>query len=219
MARLIDSEDALAAGLAELVRLDPVMAELVARGIRPPLRKREPGFAGLAAIVMGQQLSTASAAAIYGRLAASIDPLSPDTILAASDEDLRRPGLSGAKIRTLRAVAAAIKDGTLPLDGLAEMPAERAHACLTAVSGIGPWTADIYLMFCLGHPDSFAAGDLALQEAARLAYGLPARPTARDLAIFAERWRPWRTAAAGMLWAYYRQRTSREGVLAAPLPA
>lgn len=219
MAHLIDSEAALASGLAELVRLDPVMAGLAATGLRPPLRKREPGFAGLAAIIMGQQVSTASAAAIYGRLATSFDPLSPERILAASDEDLRRPGLSGAKIRTLRAVAAAIRMGVLPLDELGAMPADRAHALLTATSGIGAWTADIYLMFCLGHPDAFAAGDLALQEAARLAYGLPGRPAPRDLLEMAERWRPWRTVAAGMLWAFYRERKSRDGILAAPARA
>lgn len=208
----IDSEAALAAGLAELVRLDPVMARLVAAGAHPPLRKRDPGLAGLAGIVISQQVSTASAAAIWGRFRAAFDPLTASGLLAASDEDLRRPGLSGPKIRTLRAVAAAIAEGFLPLDGLADLSAEEAHGRLTAVRGIGPWTADIYLMFCLGHPDAFAAGDLALQEAARLAYGLPARPDPAALTRLAEAWRPWRTIAAGVLWAHYRRVKSREAV-------
>lgn len=211
---LIDSEAALAVGLAALADLDPVMAGLLSEGVRPPLRKREPGFPGLAAIVIGQQVSTASAAAIGARFAAAFDPLDPAAIVAATDEELRRPGLSGPKIRTLRAIAAAILAGMLPLDRLHALPADEAHARLCSVAGIGPWTADIYLMFCLGHPDAFAAGDLALQEAARVAYGLPTRPRADELTRLAESWRPWRSVAAGVLWAYYRRLKAREGVLA-----
>ncbi len=209
----LDSDAALAAGLAELGRLDPVMARLVAEGARPALRKREPGFHGLAWIVMGQQLSVASADAIWRRLVERLGPLTPRAIEAAEDEALKSCGLSAAKIRTLRAIAAAIDNGSLPLDELGEMPADAAHAALTAVKGIGPWTADIYLMFSLGHPDAFAAGDLALQEAARLAYGLAARPSASELVELAERWRPWRTVAAKVLWAHYRTAKGRPGVL------
>ena len=91
------------------------------------------------------------------------------------------------------------------------MPADEAHALLTALKGIGPWTADIYLLFCLGHPDAFPAGDLALQEAARIAFGLEARPGAKELIALAERWRPWRGVAAKVLWAYYRLAKAREG--------
>ncbi len=212
---LIDSEAALAHGLEALSGIDPFMAELIRNGARPPLRKRDGGFAGLASIVVSQQVSTASAAAIWGRFAAAFDPLTPARILAASDDELRRPGLSGPKIRTLRAIATSQASGALSLDTLQDLAAATSHARLTSVSGIGPWTADIYLMFCLGHPDAFAAGDLALQEAARLAYGLDARPGSKALLRLAERWRPWRTVAAGVLWAYYRQAKSREGVLVA----
>ena len=120
------------------------------------------------------------------------------------------------KIRTLRALATAIDEG-LDLDGLAALSADKAHARLTAVKGIGPWTADIYLMFCLGHADAFAAGDLALQEAARLAFDLEARPTARVLAELAERWRPWRGVAARLLFAYYAK--TKQGRVGAPVPA
>ena len=211
MTRLIDSEAALAEGLGALAVLDPRMDRLIQAGARPPLRKREPGLPGLASIIVSQQVSTASAAAIWGRFAAAFEPLSPQALLAATDEELRRPGLSRPKIRTLRAIANAIVAGDLVLDRLPELQADEAHARLTAINGIGPWTADIYLMFCLGHPDAFAAGDLALQEAARSAFGLPTRPDAKTLAALSELWRPWRTVAAGVLWAYYRQVKSREG--------
>jgi hypothetical protein len=162
--RALDTDWALAEGLAELGRLDPVMARLVAEGARPVLRKREPGFHGLAWIVMGQQLSVASADAIWKRLVERVGPLTQSAVEAAEDEALKACGLSAPKIRTLRAIAAAIDSGILPLDKLGEMPADAAHAALTAVKGFGPWTADIYLMFSLGHADAFAAGDLALQR-------------------------------------------------------
>jgi DNA-3-methyladenine glycosylase II len=208
---LLDSDAALERGLKALVRKDPVMKRIVADGARPPLRKREPGFEGLAGIIVSQQLSTASAAAIWARVKARFPGLSPTEIAAASDEDLRGPGLSAPKIRTLRAIAAAVAEGRLPLGGLADLPADEAHALLTAVKGIGPWTADIYLLFCLGHADAFPAGDLALQEAARLAYGLETRPGPKEIVSLAERWRPWRGVAAKVLWAHYRIAKSREG--------
>jgi len=208
---LLDSEAALAQGVAALRAADPVMERIIAGGAAPPLRKREPGFSGLAAIVVSQQLSVASAAAIWGRFSASHGP-SPAAVLAAGDEALRACGLSAPKIRTLRAVAAAVDSGELPLDRLADLPADEAHALLTTVKGIGPWTADIYLLFCLGHADAFAAGDLALQESARLAYGLPARPSPAELLDLAEAWRPWRGVAAKVLWAHYKIAKQREGV-------
>jgi DNA-3-methyladenine glycosylase II len=208
---ILDSDAALKAGLAALVRLDPVMARIVGEGAVPVLRKRPPGFEGLAWIIVGQQVSTASAAAIWTRVRDSLGPVTPERILAASDDALRAPGLSAPKIRTLRAAAAAVAEGALPLDTLAGGTAEEAHARLTAVKGIGPWTADIYLLFCLGHPDAFPASDLAVQEAARAAYALPVRPEARALAALAEAWRPWRGVAAGVLWAYYRLIKTREG--------
>lgn len=211
MATILDSNAVLEKGLRALVRRDAVMKRIVALGARPPLRKREPGFEGLAGIIVSQQLSTASAAAISARLAARFPALSPEAIERAADEDLRAAGLSAPKIRTLRAIAAAIVEGTLPLDRLGDLGADDAHALLTGVKGIGPWTADIYLLFCLGHADAFPSGDLALQEAARLAYELEARPSDKDFVLLAERWRPWRGVAAKVLWAYYRIAKSREG--------
>ncbi len=212
---LLDSPDAMARGTRALARLDPLMHRLAAELGPPPLRKREPGFEGLAQIVVGQQVSTASAAAIWARCLVELAPLTPETIAAASDERFRAAGLSRPKVRTLRNVAAAILADDLPLDRLHEIDADSAHDRLTAIGGIGPWTADVYLLFCLGHPDAFAAGDLALQEAARHAAGLAARPSAKTLLAMAEAWRPWRGVAAGLLWAHYRRVKSRDGILAA----
>ncbi|HZH09937.1 MAG TPA: DNA-3-methyladenine glycosylase [Microvirga sp.] len=211
MVTLLETDAVLKRGLKALARADPVMARLAAEGIVPQLRKRPPGFEGLAWIVVGQQVSTASAAAIWGRLRAVLDPPSPERFLGLSDGELRAAGLSAMKIRTLRATATEIVDGQLPLDRLHERPADEAHDLLTRVKGIGPWTADVYLLFCLGHPDAFPGGDLAVQEAARIAYGLEARPDAKALTALAERWRPWRGVAAKVLWAYYRVAKAREG--------
>lgn len=210
----LDSQGALDQGLAALARLDPVMAKLLAGGLAPGLRRRPAGFCGLAAIVVGQQLSTASAAAILARLEALLPGLDPVALAAADDGALKGVGLSAAKIRTLRAAAAAVAAGALPLGDLAHLDAEAAHRFLVAVPGIGPWTADVYLLFCLGHADAFPAGDLALQEAARVAYALDARPRGPAFLALAEAWRPWRGVAATALWAYYRTIKAREGALA-----
>src|SRR5271170_5444745 len=193
---------------------DPeLIGRLIAIGGPPPLRRREAGFAGMAAIIVAQQVSTASASAIFGRLQARIVPLEAAEIAKATEDDLRGCGLSNAKIRALRAVAEAVVDGGLDLKGLSDLDAADAHKALVKVKGVGPWTADIFLLFCLGHPDAFPAGDLALQEAVRLALGLKRRPDARALERIAERWRPLRGVAARILWAYYRfARKGREGM-------
>ncbi len=208
------ADDASLGAAAEALRLkDPeLVGRLIAVGGPPPLRRREPGFAGLAAIIVSQQVSVASASAIYGRLEARIAPLEAARLAAATDEDLRVCGLSAPKIRTLRAAAEAIIESRLDLEGLSALDAEDAHEALVAVKGIGPWTADIFLLFCLGHPDAFPAGDLALQEAAKLALALKSRPDALRLERIAERWRPWRGVAARMLWAYYRAVKARSGM-------
>jgi DNA-3-methyladenine glycosylase II len=211
MATLLETDAVLKRGLKALAKADPVMAGLVAEGVVPQLRKRPPGFEGLAWIIVGQQVSTASAAAIWGRLRAILDPATPERFLGLSDEELRAAGLSAMKVRTIRAVATEITEGRLPLDGLHELSADEAHGHLTRVKGIGPWTADIYLLFCLGHPDAFPGGDLAVQEAARIAYGMEQRPDAKALTALAENWRPWRGVAAKVLWAYYRVAKAREG--------
>jgi len=212
----IDTEADLAAGLRALLAADPRLAPIAQIAGPLPLRRRDGGFAGLMAIVMSQQLSTASAAAIWGRLSAAFDPFDPAVVRRARSEKLKRIGLSAPKIRTLKAVAKAVVDGTLDFDALAALPADEAHARLTAVHGIGPWTADIYLLFCLGHTDAWPAGDLALQEAARVAFALKTRPTAKEMAPLAEPWRPWRGVAARLLWSYYRATKGRDAVPVQP---
>jgi DNA-3-methyladenine glycosylase II len=208
----LDSQERLRDAIAKLCRGDPVMARIVAEGATLDIRRRPPGLEGLAWIVTGQQVSTASAAAIWARVRAGLGEVSAARIDAASDDTLKGYGLSAPKIRTFRALAQAAGGGALDLDALADLPAEAAHARLVSVKGIGPWTADLYLLFCLGHTDAFPSGDLALQEAARIAYALPERPKAAALDALAETWRPWRGAAAHVLWAYYRLVKTREGV-------
>ncbi len=133
MATLLETDEVLKRGLEDLGRMDPVMGRLLAEGVVPTLRKRPPGFEGLAWIVVGQQVSTASAAAIWGRLKGLLEPATPAAFLNLSDEDLRSAGLSAMKARTIRAVAREIVEGRLPLDRLHELPADEAHALLTRV--------------------------------------------------------------------------------------
>jgi DNA-3-methyladenine glycosylase II len=211
MSPRIDSEADLANGLGALIAADPRLERIFAIAGMPPLRRRPGGYAGLANIVVSKQLSTASAGAIWGRLAAAYDPFTPQTLIRARADRLARLGLSAPKIRALKEIAKAIAGGALDCDGLVDLPADAAHQALCAVHGIGPWTADIYLLACLGHADAWPAGDLALQEAARLAFELPARPNAKEAVILAEPWRPWRAVAARLLWSYYRAVKQREG--------
>jgi DNA-3-methyladenine glycosylase II len=217
---IIDSDDVLAAHLDALIAQDPLIGRLVAAGAKPPLRRRTAGFAGLVAIIIAQQLSTASADAIGKRLNARFPGLAPADIAAADETELRAAGLSAGKIKTLKALAGAITAGDLVLEDLHRLPAEEAERALVAVHGIGRWTAEVYLLFCTGHPDILPAGDLALQEAARLALGAEwphdRRPTDKELRALGERWRPWRGTAARVLWAYYRIAKGREGIVAAP---
>ncbi|MGH6864674.1 MAG: DNA-3-methyladenine glycosylase family protein [Methyloceanibacter sp.] len=202
--RRIIGEDDLREGVTALVGSCAYLARVHALAGDPPLRRRAPGFEGLARVIADQQLSTASAAAIWGRLEASVRPFSAAKFLSAPDGDLRRAGLSASKIATLRRVAEAIEAGALDLDGLAEETDETVHARLTALKGIGPWTADIYLLVCLGRADAWSPGDLALQHAVKDALGLDDRPSPKSMIEIAEAWRPWRAVAARLLWSHYR---------------
>ncbi len=201
--KLIETEEDIRAGIRALRRKCPVMRKMHDAAGHPPLRRREAGFEGLSRIVVGQQVSVASAAAIWGRTHAAVTPYEAKRLLCTSDETLRDAGLSAGKVRTLRAIAAAVEDG-LNLVKLDHLSDAEVHDALTSIKGIGPWTADVFLLFCLGRADAFAPGDLALQVAAQLALPLKARPSAGDLSDIAERWRPWRGVAARMLWAYYK---------------
>ena len=211
--RIIATEADIAEGLAFLTERDPHLAIVSAAAGPIPLRRAAPGFAGLARVVIGQQVSTRSAEAIWARFAAAFPGGAPEEIAASDEATLRGIGLSGAKIATLRAIAAAAADG-LDLTALADLPAEDAHARLTAIRGIGPWTADIYLLFCLGHPDVFPAGDLALRHAVADALGRDGPVPIPELAAMAVRWSPWRAVAARLFWSYYR---ARRNTAATPL--
>jgi DNA-3-methyladenine glycosylase II len=215
MARLIESERDIAEAVAALEADCEVMRRITPLTGTPPLRRSRSGFDGLLWIIVGQQVSVAAGNAIWAKFEGNVPERSPATLLAASDELMRASGLSAPKIRTMRAVSTAMAEGQLSLDALGGMSAESAKAAMTAVKGIGPWTADIYLMFCLGHADAFAPGDLALQEAIRMAFRLEDRPDAREADLIAVRWKPWRGVAARLLWAYYKVMKEREGVGAA----
>ena len=182
MPRYLHTEADLDAALAKLVLADPRLGAGAGESrAASALRRREGGFAGLCAIVIGQQLSVASAAAIRGRMMAAFDPFHHDAVRRARTDKLQRIGLSAAKIRTLKAIGKAVSKGDINLDALAHMDADDAHDALIRLHGIGPWTADIYLMVCLGHADAWPSGDLALQEAARHALNLRSRPDAKKM--------------------------------------
>src|SRR5437762_2797787 len=210
----LNSQTDLEEAIHALVKQDPRLRPVFEIAGMPALRQRAPGFAGLAAIVCGQQLSTASAGAIWARVSAAFDPFHHDTLRKARADRLGRLGLSAAKIKTLKNIARELAAERISLDVLAEEDADAAHYTLTALHGIGPWTADVYLLFCLGHGDAWPAGDIAIQEAVKVGLGLKARPTAKQMAPLAEPWRPLRGAAAHLWWSYYRVLKKREGVLA-----
>jgi DNA-3-methyladenine glycosylase II len=212
----LNSQAELEQAVHALMKQDPRLKPVFDVAGMPALRRREPGYAGLAAIVCGQQLSTASAAAIWGRLTAAFDPFHHDTLRKARADRLGRLGLSAAKIKTLKALASEIASERLNLDVLANEDADAAHNTLTSLHGIGPWTADVYLLFCLGHGDAWPAGDLAVQEAVKIGLRLKTRPTSKQMAALAEPWRPLRGAAAHLWWSYYRAIKKREGVIAEP---
>lgn len=202
--RILTSEADVREGVKALRRTCPIIRRMHDVTGDPPLRRREPGFEGLARIIVGQQVSVASAAAIWARTAKAVQPFEPRVVLGLTENELRGAGLSRPKIKTLIAIANELSGTTLDLDRLEGLTDEEVHRALTRISGIGPWTADVFLMFCLGRADAFAGGDLALQIAAQRAMQLDARPSTLELVAIAERWRPWRGVAALLLWAYYK---------------
>jgi DNA-3-methyladenine glycosylase II len=212
MQRLIETEADVAEGISVLQAECEVMRRIIPITGTPPLRRQRYGLDGLIWIVIGQQVSVAAGNAIWNKFVDNFPERTPETILAAEEALLRASGLSSPKLRTIRAIATAMCEGSLNLPELANMSADDAKKNMVQVKGIGPWTADVYLMFCLGHADAFAPGDLALQEAIRMAFKLDERPTDREISLISERWRPWRAVAARLLWAYYKVEKEREGV-------
>ncbi|MEC3862316.1 DNA-3-methyladenine glycosylase 2 family protein [Mesobacterium sp. TK19101] len=206
--RIIRTEACVAEGAAWLASAEPRFAHALTLTGPLPLRRRQDGFEQLLSAIVSQQVSVASARAIWARLEAA-GMTGPAPILAASDDDLRALGLSRQKAAYARALAGAGID----FDSLRSAPVETVVAELTAVKGIGIWTAEIYAMFSLGRADVFAPGDLALQEAARILFALDERPKERAFRQMAEAWSPWRSVAARALWAYYHIAKEREGIV------
>ena len=205
--RIIETLADVKEGARCLSELCPRMAYAWSQTGDLPLRRKPDGFAELLSAIVSQQVSVASASAIWGRMKAA-RLTGPREIMQASDEDLQAVGLSRQKIRYARALA----DAGIDYKSLRAAPPEEVIATLVKVPGIGAWTAEIYAMFSLGHADVFAPGDLALQEAARTLYALDARPKEREFRQMAEMWSPWRSVAARILWAYYRVEKKREGI-------
>lgn len=205
--RIIETPDCVAEGAAWLAAQDPLMAQALSETGPLPLRRRPDGFAQLLSAIVSQQVSVASASAIWARLE-DARLTGPRKIQWASDDDLRAVGLSRQKMRYARALAEARIDYT----ALRTAPTDEVITTLVAVPGIGIWTAEIYAMFSLGRADVFAPGDLALQEAARILYDLPERPKEKALRDMAEAWSPWRSVAARLFWSYYRVAKNREGI-------
>lgn len=205
--RIITSDACIAEGAEWLAARDPRFADLLEQTGPLPLRRQPEGFAALLDAILGQQVSTASAAALRRRMEEA-GLMEERAVDAADEEALRACGLSRQKIRYAHALARA----RLDYDALRVIPDDEVITRLTQVPGIGRWTAEVYAMFSLGRADVFAPGDLALQEAARSFFDLPARPTDRALRAMSEDWRPWRAVAARALWAYYRVIKNREGI-------
>jgi len=205
--RIIETEADILEGCDWLARAEPRFGHALALAGTPPLRHREGGFAALLRSICAQQLSVAAADSVWTRLQeAGADD--PSVLLRLCEDELRACGLSRPKARYARAVA----EAGIDYHALATLPETEAIAALTAVKGIGVWTAEIYLMFSIGRADVFAPGDLALQEAARLLFELRERPNEKALRRRAEAWSPWRGVAARLLWAYYRVAKQREGI-------
>ncbi|TVP77644.1 MAG: DNA-3-methyladenine glycosylase 2 family protein [Puniceicoccaceae bacterium] len=205
--RILNSEACMAEGAEWLARAEPRFAHAVELCGVPPLRRRPDGFAQLLQAIISQQVSTHAARAIWERMVAA-GLTEPSAILVADDATLRAPGLSRQKMRYARALA----DAGIDFEHLREAPDQEVVASLTEVAGIGRWTAEIYAMFSLGRADVFAPGDLALQESARRLFDLTDRPREAALRRMAEKWSPWRSVAAGLLWVYYRAESNREGI-------
>jgi DNA-3-methyladenine glycosylase II len=205
--RIIEAQADIIEGCEWLICAEPRFGQALELTGTPPLRRRPGGFAALLQTICAQQLSVASADSVWAKLCAT-GADDPAVVVTLTEDSLRDCGLSRPKARYARALA----EAEIDYAALASMPEDEAIAVLTAVKGIGAWTAEIYLMFSIGRADVFAPGDLALQEAARLLFDLPGRPTEKALRAQAAEWSPWRGVAARLLWAYYRAAKRREGI-------
>ena len=191
------------AAAGELCAADADLAAIVDRHGLPEFWAREPGFPTLVLLILEQQVSLASAKAAYDRLDARLGGVTPAGVVASTDAELRADGFSRQKARYVRALSAAIRDGSLDLDVVASLDDASARTALVALPGIGAWTAECYLLSALRRPDTWPTGDIALQEGARRARRLEARPSALELETIGEVWRPHRATAARLLWHLY----------------
>jgi DNA-3-methyladenine glycosylase II len=205
--RLIETDACVAEGVDWLTAKEPLFARAVALTGPLPLRRRPDGFAQLLSAIVSQQVSVASARAIWAKLEAA-DAVTPEAVLGRGFDGMKELGLSRQKAR----YACALAEAGIDYDALRQAPNDAVVKTLTAVTGIGVWTAEIYAMFSLGRADVFAPGDLALQESARILFNLPERPKDKALRQLAEDWSPWRSVAARALWAYYHVAKEREGI-------
>ncbi len=195
---------ALESGLAALTAADPALARAVQEAGPPAFALRPAGFETLVRAIVAQQVSAASARAIFARLCEAVQPLTPLQFLAAGPDVVRACGFSRPKLAYATALAEHILDGRLPIDRLQAMDDAAVVEALTAVPGIGVWSAEVYMIFAMGRPDVWPAGDLALQTAQQHIRGLEARPKPKASRELAAAWAPWRSAAAVTLWHYYR---------------
>lgn len=199
----IRTEEDLEAGLEILLLKNPDLVPIAEQARPLVLHVREPGFAGLARVIIAQQVSMESAAAVYSRFARLVKPLTPVGFLDAGEETWIKIGLTRPKQNALNETCKALVSGHLDLGAIANMEIDAAIAALTTVKGIGPWTAEVYLLMCLGNPDVFPATDLALREALRLAFNLEERPPEDEARALAAKWTPLRGIAANLFWSYY----------------
>jgi DNA-3-methyladenine glycosylase II len=200
----------LLAAVEELTQSDADLAQIVARFGPPPLWAREPGFPTLVLMILEQQVSLASARAAYDRLAAAVGEITPASLLQLDDATLRTIGFSRQKTSYTRYLAAAIEEGRFDPYALAAMDDDAVRASLVALKGIGPWTAEVYLLMALGRPDAWPHYDLGLIVAAQEIKALPQRPTPQELESLAEPWRPYRAVAARILWHHYLSTRARK---------
>ena len=205
--RIITSQECISEGLAALAKLEPKFKQIIKNIEEIPLRRTSEGFDRLLSTIVSQQLSVAAADAIWNKIElAGLNKI--QKIRKVSDQELRDVGLSKQKIKYVRSLA----NANINYRSLRTMPTSQVVNELTQVSGIGNWTAEIYAMFSLGRADVFAPGDLALQEATRILFNLPERPSEKDLRSMAKDWSPWQAVAARLLWSYYNQQKKREGI-------
>ena len=205
--RIITSQECISEGLVALNKLEPKFRQAINAIDEIPLRRTSGGFDRLLSTIVSQQLSVAAADAIWKKIElAGMNQI--NKIKKVSDQDLRQVGLSKQKVRYVRSLA----NAQINYDALKAMPTSQVVSELTQVSGVGNWTAEIYAMFSLGRADVFAPGDLALQEATRLLFNLPERPSEKELRVMAKEWSPWQAVAARLLWSYYNDQKKREGI-------